>query len=235
MGARTFTQIFYHIGTKSQSIQNKKRPCSDDGSRGEQIKYKKAKLVLAALALMAFAVAATALTITMTAAAFTVAMTTAALMLATVVLTIAVAIIAIAATATAARAAYLLIHGVSHLLIRGSAALLDSNAEVLIHRGKEFIQLLTSLKKALADGVVNHILTQAIKGSDFLIRGGHTLHVLIAQLLAILIHLAEEISSLGVLVKKTDTGPGGNDLLTLSEGVGQLGSNLNKFRSKRCI
>mgnify|MGYP003287242347 CR=1 FL=1 len=172
--------------------------------------------MLAALALMAFA------------------MTTAALTL-TVILAIAVAVIAVAAAATATRAAYLLIHGVSHLLIRGGAALLDGNAEVLIHRGKEFIQLLTSLKEALADGVVNHILTKAIKGGDFLIRGRHTLHVLIAQLLAILIHLAEEVSGLGVLVKKTDTGPGGNDLLTLSEGVGQLGSNLNKFRSKRCI
>lgn len=201
--------------------------------------------MLTALALMAFAVAATALAVAMTTAALTVAMTTAAFAVAmtalalvlalAVVLTIAVAIIAIAAAATATRAAYLLIHGIGHLLIRGRAALLDSNAEVLIHSGKKFIQLLPSFKEALADGVVNHILTKAIKGGDFLIRGRHTLHVLIAQLLAILIHLAEEISGLGVLVKKTDTSPGGNDLLTLSEGVGQLGSNLNKFRSKRCI
>lgn len=192
--------------------------------------------MLTALALMAFAVATTALAVTMTAAAFTVAMAALALVLAlAVVLAVALAVVAIATATTAAGAAYLLVHGVGHLLIRGRAALLDSNAEVLIHSGKKFIQLLTSLKEALADGVVNHILTKAIKGGDFLIRGRHTLHVLIAQLLSILIHLAEEVSGLGVLVKKTDTGPGGNDLLTLSEGVGQLGSNLNKFRSKRCI
>ena len=172
---------------------------------------------------------------TMTAAALAIAVATAAFAVTVTAFAIALAVVAVAAATATAGAAYLLVHGVSHLLIGGGATLLDSDAKVLVHNVEHFVELLTSLEESLADGVVNHILTQTIKGSDFLIRGGHTLHVLIAQLLAILIHLAEEVSGLGVLVKKTDTGPGGNDLLTLSEGVGQLGSNLNKFRSKRCI
>ncbi len=201
--------------------------------------------MLTALALMAFAVAATALAVTMTAAAFTVTMTTAAFAVAmtalalvlalAVVLAVALAVVAIATATTAAGAAYLLVHGVGHLLIGRGAALLDGDAKVLVHNVEHFVELLTSLEEPLADGVVNHVLTQTVKGGNLLLRGGHALHVLVAELLAILVDLAEKIRGFGVLVEKADTSAGGNDLLALSNGIGQLGGELHQFGRKGCI
>ena len=183
--------------------------------------------MLAALALMAF---------TMTAAALTVAMTALALVLAlAVVLAVTLAVVAIAAATATAGAAYLLVHGVSHLLIGGGAALLDGDAKVLVHNVEHFVELLTSLEEALADGVVNHVLTQTIESGNLLLRGGHALHVLVAELLAILVNLAEKVSGFGVLVEKADTSAGGNDLLALSNGIGQLGGELHQFGRKGCI
>lgn len=185
---------------------------------------------------MAFAVASTALAVTMTTAAFAVAMTALALVLAlAVVLAIALAVVAIATATTAAGAAYLLVHGVSHLLIGGGAALLDSDAKVLVHNVEHFVELLASLEESLADGVVNHVLTQTVECGNLLLRGGHALHVLVAELLAILVDLAEKISGFGVLVEKADTSAGGNDLLALSNGIGQLGGELHQFGRKGCI
>lgn len=192
--------------------------------------------MLAALALMAFAVAATALAVAMTTAAFAVAMTTLALVLTlAVVLAVAFAVVAVAAATATAGAAYLLVHGVSHLLIGGGTTLLDSDAKVLVHNVEHFVELLTSLEESLADGVVNHVLTQAVKGGNLLLRGGHALHVLVAELLAILVDLAEKVSGFGVLVEKADTSAGGNDLLALSNGIGQLGGELHQFGRKGCI
>lgn len=192
--------------------------------------------MLAALALMAFAVAATALAVTMTTAAFAVAMTTLALVLTlAVVLAIALAVIAVAAATATAGAAYLLIHGIGNFFIGRGAALLDSDAKVLVHNVEHFVELLTSLEESLADGVVNHVLTQAVKGGNLLLRGGHALHVLVAELLAILVDLAEKISGFGVLVEKADTSAGRNDLLALSNGIGQLGGELHQFGRKGCI
>lgn len=183
--------------------------------------------VTTAFALMAF---------TMATAAFTVAVTALALVLTlTVVLAVALAIIAIATATTAAGAAYLLVHGVGHLLIGGGAALLDGDAKVLVHNVKHFVELLASLKESLADGVVNHVLTQTVKGGNLLLRGGHALHVLVAELLAILVDLAEKVSGFGVLVEKADTSAGGNDLLALSNGIGQFSSELHQFGRKGCI
>lgn len=205
--------------------------------------------MLAALALVAFTVATAAFAVTMTVttafalmaftmatAAFTVAVTALALVLTlTVVLAVALAIIAVAAATAATGAAYLLVHGVGHLLIGGSAALLDGDAEVLVHDIEHFVELLASLKESLADGVVNHVLTQTVESRNLLLRGGHALHVLVAELLAILVDLAEKISGFGVLVEKADTSAGGNDLLALSNGIGQLGSELHQFGRKGCI
>lgn len=183
--------------------------------------------VTTAFALMAFA---------MTTAAFAVAMTALALVLAlAVVLAVALAVVAIAAATAATGAAYLLVHGVGHLLIGGGAALLDGDAKVLVHNVEHFVELLTSLEESLADGVVNHVLTQTVKGGNLLLRGGHALHVLVAELLAILVDLAEKISGFGVLVEKADTSAGGNDLLALSNGIGQLGGELHQFGRKGCI
>lgn len=194
---------------------------------------------------MAFAVAATALAVAMTTAAFAVAVTTAAFAVAmttlalvltlAVVLAVAFAVVAVAAATATAGAAYLLVHGVSHLLIGGGTTLLDSDAKVLVHNVEHFVELLTSLEESLADGVVNHVLTQAVKGGNLLLRGGHALHVLVAELLAILVDLAEKISGFGVLVEKADTSAGGNDLLALSNGIGQLGGELHQFGRKGCI
>ena len=190
--------------------------------------------MLAALALMAFTMTAAALTVAVATTAFTVAVTALALVLA-VVLAVALAVVAVAAATATAGAAYLLVHGVSHLLIGGGAALLDGDAKVLVHNVEHFVELLTSLEESLADGVVNHVLTQAVKGGNLLLRGGHALHVLVAELLAILVDLAEKISGFGVLVEKADTSAGGNDLLALSNGIGQLGGELHQFRRKGCI
>lgn len=192
--------------------------------------------MLAALALMAFTMTTAALTFAVATTAFAVAMTTLALVLAlAVVLAVALAVVAVAAATATAGAAYLLVHGVSHLLIGGGAALLDGDAKVLVHNVEHFVELLTSLKESLADGVVNHVLTQAVKGGNLLLRGGHALHVLVAELLAILVDLAEKISGFGVLVEKADTSAGRNDLLALSNGIGQLGGELHQFGRKGCI
>ena len=185
---------------------------------------------------LAVAMAATALAVAMTTAALAVAMTTLALVLAlAVVLTVALAVIAIATATTATGAAYLLVHGVSHLLIGGGAALLDGDAKVLVHNVEHFVELLASLEESLADGVVNHVLTQTVECGNLLLRGGHTLHVLVAEFLTILVDLAEKVSSFGVLVEKADTSAGRNDLLALSNGIGQLGGELHQFGRKGCI
>ncbi len=185
--------------------------------------------MLAALALMAFTMTAAAL-------AFAVTVTTLALVLTlAVVLAIALAVIAVAAATATAGAAYLLIHGIGNFFIGRGAALLDSNAKVLVHNVEHFVKLLTSLEEALTNGVINHVLTQTVEGGDFLLRGGHTLHVLVAEFLTILVDLAEKVSSFGVLVEKADTSTGGNNLLALSNGIGQLGGELHKFGRKGCI
>ena len=185
---------------------------------------------------MAFAVASTALAVTMTTAAFAVAMTALALVLTlAVVLAVALAVVAVAAATATAGAAYLLVHGVGHLLIGGGAALLDGDAKVLVHNVEHFVELLASLEEALTNGVINHVLTQTVEGGDFLLRGGHALHVLVAEFLTILVDLAEKVSSFGVLVEKADTSAGGNDLLALSNGIGQLGGELHQFGRKGCI
>lgn len=186
--------------------------------------------MLAALALMAFTVATAAFAVTMT-------VTTAlALVLSlTVVLAIALAIIAVAAATTAAGAAYLLVHGVGYFLIGGSAALLDGDAEVLVHDIEHFVELLTSLEESLADGVVNHVLAQTVESRNLLLRRGHALHVLVAEFLAILVDLAEKVSGFGVLVEKADASASGNDLLALSNGIGQLSGELHQFGRKGCI
>lgn len=205
--------------------------------------------MLAALALVAFTVATAAFAVTMTVttafalmaftmatAAFTVAVTALALVLTlTVVLAVALAIIAVAAATAATGAAYLLVHGVGHLLIGGSAALLDGDAEVLVHDIEHFVELLASLKESLADGVVNHVLTQTVESRNFLLRRGHALHVLVAEFLAILVDLAEKVSGFGVLVEKADASASGNDLLALSNGIGQFSSELHQFGRKGCI
>jgi hypothetical protein len=151
------------------------------------------------------------------------------------VLAVALAVIAVAGATATAGAAHLLRHGISHLFISGGSPLIDSNAEVLIDRGKQFIKLLTSFEETLADGVFHHILTQAIKGGNLFFGGGHALHVLVAQLLAVLIHLAEKVGSSRVLVEKADAGAGRNDLLAGSKCVCQVGGELHKLRGKRCI
>ena len=180
--------------------------------------------MLSTLALMAFAMATAALV-------FTIAMaTTLALVLLSMLLTIALAIVAVAAATTAAGAAHLLSHGLGNLLIRGSSTLLDSNAEILIHNGKHIIQLLTSLQEALADRVIHHILAQAVEGGDFLLGRRHTLHVLVAKLLAIFIDLAEKVGGFGVLVEETDAGLGRNYLLALCKCSGQLSCQFHQFR-----
>lgn len=192
--------------------------------------------MLAALALVAFTVATAAFAVTMATAAFTVAVTALALVLTlTVVLAVALAIIAVAAATAATGAAYLLVHGVGHLLIGGSAALLDGDAEVLVHDIEHFVELLTSFEESLADGVVNHVLTQTVESGNFLLRGGHTLHVLIAEFLTIFIDLAEKVCGFGVLVEKADASACRNDLLALSDGIGQLGGELHQFGRKGCI
>ena len=184
--------------------------------------------MLAALALMAFAMTAAALAITVATAAFVLALATAALVLtAFVLLAIALAVVAVATATTATGAAHLLSHGSSYLLIRGGATLLDGNAEVLVHNSQHIIQLLTSLQEALADGVVNHVLTQTIEGGDFLLRRGHALHVLVAELLTVFVHLAEQVGGLGVLIEKTNTGFGRYHLLALGKSIGQLGGDFH--------
>ena len=190
--------------------------------------------MLAALALMAFTMTAAALAVAVATTAFAVTVTAFALTL-SMVLAIALAVIAVAAATATAGAAYLLIHGIGNFFIGRGAALLDSNAKVLVHNIEHFVELLTSLEESLANGVINHVLTQTIEGGDFLLRGGHTLHVLVAEFLTILVDLAEKVSGFGVLVEKADTSTGGNNLLALSNGIGQLGGELHKFRRKGCI
>lgn len=185
---------------------------------------------------MAFTMTAAALAVTMTTAAFAVTMTALALVLTlAVVLAVALAVVAVAAATAATGAAYLLIHGIGNFFIGRGAALLDSNAKVLVHNVEHFVKLLTSLEEALTNGVVNHVLTQTVEGGNLLLRGGHALHVLVAELLTILVDLAEKISGFGVLVEKADTSTGGNNLLALSNGIGQLGGELHKFGRKGCI
>ena len=190
-------------------------------------------LVFATLALVTVAMAATALAITMAAAALvTITMTTAAALMLTffVLLAIALAVIAIAAATTAARAAHLAGHSLGHFLISRSAALFNGNAKILVHNRQHFIKLLTCLQKALTYRVVNHILTQLVERGNFFIGRGHTLHVLIAQLLAVLVDLTEEVGSLGVLVEKADAGFGRHNFLALSKTISKLSSKLHKFR-----
>ena len=124
-------------------------------------------------------------------------------------LAVAVAVVAVAVAATAAAAgAHLLIHRFSHLGIGGSAALVDREAEVLVHRAEHIIEQLTSLEETLAVLVVHHGLAQLVELGNLRLRRRHTLHMLVAQLLAVLLDLAEEIRRLGVLIKETDASLG---------------------------
>ena len=193
--------------------------------------------MLAALALVTITVTAAALVaFSMTTAALTITVTALTLMLLmSMAGAIALTLIAISAATATAGATHLLSHRFRDLFIRGSTALFNGDNQILVHHGKQFVELLTRLKKALAHGIVNHILTQPVKGSDFFIRGGHALHVLVAQLLAIFVDLAEKIRSFRILIKEPDSGLGGNHFLALSKGVGQLGCELHQFRSEGSI
>ena len=147
---------------------------------------------------------------------------------------VAITAVAVAATTAGARA-HLLGHGLSHLLIAGGSALLDGKAKVLIHNRKHIIQQLAGLQEALAQLILHHGRAQLVKLVQLLLRGGHTLHVLIAQSLAIFAHLAEEVGSLGILVEKTNTGLGGHYFLAVCKSCGQLADQLCQFRGKGSI
>ena len=149
------------------------------------------------------------------------------------VLAIAVAVIAVTMATTAARAgAHLLLHALSHLLIRGNGAIVDSHAEVLIHRGEQLIQLHASLKIATAHVIVHHTLAQLIELGNLLIGGSHTGHLLIAQLLTEILSLAVEGGSVGGLEEEADTGVSRNHFLALREAMSQLRSQLYELRCK---
>ena len=147
---------------------------------------------------------------------------------------IAIAAVTVAATAAGA-GAHLLIHGLGHLLITGGGALLDSQAEVLIHHGEHVIQHLARFQEALAQLIFHHSRAQLVKLAEFLLRGGHTLHVLVTQGFAIFAHLAEQIRGFRVLVEKTNTGLGGHNFLAACKSGGQFACELCQLWGKGSI
>ena len=181
---------------------------------------------------MTFAMATTALmVITMaTAAAFVLSP------FVVLVVTVGVAILTVTMATTTARAsAHLLLHAVSNLLISRSHTLFNGKTEVLVDSRKKGIKLLASLKETAAGIILNHILTESIKLSNLLFRRRHAGHVLIAQLFTVFIHLAEQIGSLGILVKKTNASISRNNFLTLSKSRSELSGQFDKLGGKRCI
>ena len=194
-------------------------------------------LTVAAAALMALTVATAALVALTVAAAALMTLTVAAAALVAftrllALLTIAVAILAVPVATAAAAGAHLLLHRCGHLLITRRTALVDSQTQVLIDRAEHIIQQLASLQKALAKFVVHHGLTQLIKLCNLGLRRGHPLHVFVAELLAVLIDLAEKIRRPGVLIKQTDTSLRGDNLLALSKSVGESAGQLGQLRRK---
>ena len=144
----------------------------------------------------------------------------------------AIPITRIAVAAAGASSARLLSHELRHLFICRGAALVYGQTEVLVHRAEQCVELLPSLQKALAERVVHHILTQLVELGNLLLAGGHTGQVLIAQLLAIFIHPAEKIRSLGVLIKKTNASLGRHDLLALRKCTRKCRGKRSQLRSK---
>ena len=147
---------------------------------------------------------------------------------------IAIAAVTVAATAAGA-GAHLLIHGLGHLLITRGGALLYSQAEVLVHHGKHVIQHLAGFQEALAQLILHHSRAQLVKLAEFLLRGGHTLHVLVTQGFAIFAHLAEQIRGFRVLVEKTNTGLGGHYFLAACKSGGQFACELCQLWGKGSI
>ena len=60
------------------------------------------------------------------------------------------------ATTTAGACTHLLVHGIGHLLIAGSSALLDGEAEVLIHHRKHIVKQLAGFQESLAELIFHH-------------------------------------------------------------------------------
>ena len=177
---------------------------------------------------MAFAMITAAFTIAAVATAAIIALAALAFMtFAMFAAGIIVAIGAIAvAAATAGASAHLLVHRISHFLIAGSGALLDGDAEVLIHHGEHIIQQLARLQEALAQLILHHSRTQLVKLVQLLLRRGHTLHVLVTQGLTILAHLAEKVCSFRILVEKTNASLGGHHFLAICKCGSQLTGQL---------
>ena len=146
-------------------------------------------------------------------------------------LIIAVAAIAVAAT-TAGAGAHLLGHRIGHFLIAGSSAFLNGQAKVLVHHREHVIQQLAGLQEALAQLILHHGRAQLVKLAEFLLRGGHAFHVLVAQGFAIFAHFAEQVGSLRVLIEKTDAGLSGHYFLAVGKGCGQFAGQLCQFRGK---
>lgn len=183
-----------------------------------------------AFALMTFAMLATAFVVIAMLA------TAAFVVIIVMVRTLGIAIIAITVATTTTRAsAHLLHHAVSNLFIRGSLTLFNCQAKILINGRKKSIKFLTSLQEATASIVFNNILTQSVKLGNFFFGRRHAGHVFIAKLLTILIYFAEQIRSLGILVKEANTSIGRNNFLTLSKSRSKLCGQLNKLGGKRCI
>lgn len=139
------------------------------------------------------------------------------------------------ATTTAGTRTQLLLHRSRHLLIRRSAPLINRQAKVLIHRSQQLIKKLPSLKEPLAKLIIHHRLPQLIKLGNLRLRRRHTLHMLMAKLLPVLINLAEQIRRLRILVKQTNARLRRNNLLALSKRPRQLTDQLDQLRCKRCI
>lgn len=195
--------------------------------KSEKSRYQQSVLTTAAL--MPLTVATAALVTVL------VAMTTAAALVLTgvFVLAVAIAVIAVAVATTAARArAHLLLHALSHLLVCGNGAVVNSHAKVLIHSGEQLIQLHAGLKITAAHIIIHHTLAQLIELGDFLIGRSHTGHLLIAQLLTEILGLAVKGRSIGRLEEEADTGVSRNHFLALREAMSQLRSQLYKLRCK---
>lgn len=191
--------------------------------------------VLATAALMPLAMAftfASALVLPIMALAFAATLVLPAVLF---IVAMAVAIIAIAVAGTTAGAGNLPGHRGGNFLIRGGATVFDRHHKILVNGGKHFIQHLARLQKAIAQRVVNHIPAQFVELGDLLLRGRHTVHTLVAQLLAVFVNLAEQIRSIGVLVEKAYAGLGGNNFLVFGEGGGQLRGQFDKLGGKGCI